>query len=111
MVLMELRRSPSPPYRHSQPEAREGVARPTEDRNSRSFEASLTDSAMHGLGDVFGELFAQRGVGRATTPGGQRSLIKDTAGDNTKQLAAAAPTEPEQQQSTPRPSATRRFPI
>lgn len=69
-----------------------------EDRNSRSFEASLTDSAMHGLGDVFGELFAQRGVGRVTTPGGPRSLIKDTADDNTKQLPAAAPTEPEQQQ-------------
>jgi predicted amidophosphoribosyltransferase len=26
-----------------------------EDRNSRRFEASLTDSAMHGLGDVFAE--------------------------------------------------------
>jgi hypothetical protein len=38
-----------------------------EDRNSRRFEASLTDGAMQGLGDVFGELFAQRGVGKAST--------------------------------------------
>ena len=35
-----------------------------EDRNSRSFEASLTDPAMQGLGDVLGEFFVQRGTVR-----------------------------------------------
>ena len=49
----------------------------SEDRISRKFEASLTDSAMHGLGDVFGELFAQRGVGRVIVPPASRSLIRD----------------------------------
>jgi hypothetical protein len=38
-----------------------------EDRNSRRLEASLTDNAMTGLGDVFAEVFAQRGVGRVGT--------------------------------------------
>jgi hypothetical protein len=47
----------------------------SEDRNSRKFEASLTDSAMHGLGNVFGELFAQRGVGRVVVPGTARTLV------------------------------------
>lgn len=50
----------------------------SEDRNSRKFEASLTDSAMHGLGDVFGELFAQRGVGRVVVPGAARTLVRNT---------------------------------
>jgi len=40
----------------------------SEDRNSRKFDASLTDSAMHGLGDVLGEFFAQRGVGVVRNP-------------------------------------------
>lgn len=38
-----------------------------EDRNSRDFEASLTDSSMQSLGGVFGELFATR-VGRPQAP-------------------------------------------
>jgi hypothetical protein len=50
----------------------------SEDRKSRKFEASLTDSAMHGLGDVFGELFAQRGVGRVVLPAAARTLVRDT---------------------------------
>lgn len=37
-----------------------------EDRNSRSCEASLTDDAMHSLGDVFGELFVRRDAIRTT---------------------------------------------
>lgn len=67
-----------------------------EDRNSRKFEASLTDSAMHGLSDVFGELFAQRGVGRTISPGGTRTFLKDVVIDETKHLPAGAPTEPDQ---------------
>jgi hypothetical protein len=67
----------------------------SEDRNSRKFEASLTDSAMHGLGDVFGELFAQRGVGRVALAAGTRTLIRDVVTGETRQLAAALP-EPEE---------------
>jgi hypothetical protein len=70
-----------------------------EDRNSRRFEASLTDSAMHGLGDVFGELFAQRGVGRLVQPGPGRTLVKDVVIDENKQLSPAAPAQPEQTQA------------
>jgi hypothetical protein len=81
-----------------------------EDRNSRKFEASLTDSAIHGLGDVFGELFAQRGVGRTIPPGGARTFVKDIVIDETKQLPPSAPTEPEQSQSTPAPPAPRADP-
>jgi hypothetical protein len=68
-----------------------------EDRSSRRFEASLTDSAMHGLGDVFGELFAQRGVGRAISPGGLRTFTKEVALDATKQLMPAEPEPPSPQ--------------
>ena len=74
-----------------------------EDRNSRRFEASLTDSAIHDLGDVFGELFAQRGVGRTILPGGGRSSTKDAVIEESKQLPPGAPKEPEQQ--TPQQSA------
>ena len=59
-----------------------------EDRNSRRFEASLTDNAMNGLGDVFSELFAQRGIGRTATPHGDRTLIKEEVIDHSKQLNA-----------------------
>lgn len=62
----------------------------SEDRNSRKFEASLTDSAMHGLGDVFGELFAQRGVGRVVLPAAARTLVRDTIVE-TKNLPPAQP--------------------
>jgi hypothetical protein len=51
----------------------------SEDRKSRKFEASLTDSAMHGLGNVFGELFAQRGVGRSVLPSAARTLVTATS--------------------------------
>jgi hypothetical protein len=67
----------------------------SEDRNSRKFEASLTDSAMHGLGDVFGELFAQRGAGRVALPAGTRTLIRDVTTGETKELPASLP-EPEE---------------
>lgn len=67
-----------------------------EDRNSRKFEASLTDSAMHGLGDVFEELFAQRGVGRAVPPVGRRKFVRDMVLDESKQLPPTPPLEAEQ---------------
>lgn len=47
-----------------------------EDRNSRVCEASLTDEAMGSLGDVFGELFIQRGATRTTSL--RRHLTEDT---------------------------------
>ena len=63
-----------------------------EDRNSRHFEASLTDSAMQGLGDVFGELFAQRGVGRTLSqPNGRTLLRNDMVHDDLKRLPPAPP--------------------
>lgn len=65
-----------------------------EDKNSRKFEASLTDSAMHGLGDVFGELFAQRGVGRSVPPGG-RPFVRDMVIEEQKQLPPTPPAEQE----------------
>jgi len=40
-----------------------------EDRNTRRFDASLTDEAMQGLGDVLGDFFIQRGTVRTTPPG------------------------------------------
>lgn len=62
-----------------------------EDRNTRHFEASLTDGAMQGLGDVFGELFVQRGGARAIV---SRHLSKDgqTPTDGDKRLPAPAPS-------------------
>ena len=62
-----------------------------EDRNTRHFEASLTDGAMQGLGDVFGELFVQRGGARAIV---SRHLSKDgqTPTNRDKQLPAPAPS-------------------
>jgi hypothetical protein len=62
----------------------------SEDRNTRKFEASLTDSAMHGLGDVFAELFAQRGVGRVVLPTAARTLVRDPIIE-AKSLPAAHP--------------------
>jgi len=71
-----------------------------EDHNTRKFEASLTDSAMHGLGDVFGELFAQRGVGRTITQSNGRTLLRnDVVLEDLKQLAPAAPAAAEQVES------------
>lgn len=65
-----------------------------EDRNSRRFEASLTDSAMEGLGDVFGELFAQRGVGRIITHPQLRTMVREEVIPNgAKQLPPAPPAE------------------
>ena len=68
-----------------------------EDRNSRHFEASLTDSAMNGLGDVFGELFAQRGIGRVIPAAGHRTFTRDVIIEDAKQLAPAPPADDEQQ--------------
>lgn len=39
-----------------------------EDRNSRRFDASLSDKAIEGLGGVFGDLFIQRGAVKTTRP-------------------------------------------
>lgn len=75
-----------------------------EDRNSRHFEASLTDSAMHGLGDVFAELFAQRGVGRVVQHGALRTFAKDTVIEEAKQLPPSTPTGTEQQPTVSEPS-------
>ena len=80
-----------------------------DDRNSRHFEASLTDSAMHGLGDVFGELFARAGTARVVPQKGGHTLIKDLVIDDAKQLPPAAPINGEQQAvsmatSTPEPT-------
>jgi hypothetical protein len=73
-----------------------------EDRNSRRFEASLTDSAMHGLGDVFGELFAQRGVGRTVTqPNGRTLLRNDVVLNDLRQLPSAAPADNAHRESSP----------
>lgn len=74
-----------------------------EDRNSRRFEASLTDSAMHGLGDVFGELFARAGSARVAHINGHRSLTSEIVVDDTKQLPPAVPTNGEQQVTTSAP--------
>jgi hypothetical protein len=66
-----------------------------EDRNNRTFEASLTDSAMHGLGEVLGDFFAQRGAGRTITQG-VRHFTREVVVDPSKQLLPAdeAPLEP-----------------
>jgi hypothetical protein len=79
-----------------------------EDRNSRKFEASLTDSAMHGLGAVFEELFAQRGVGRTVQPAGQRTSVRAMTIDESKHLSPTPPLEAEQPpigQTPPAPKA------
>ncbi len=52
-----------------------------ENKDSRSFEASLTDGAMQSLGGVFGDLFAQRGTVRipaqmAVTTGKQAPTVE-----------------------------------
>jgi hypothetical protein len=47
-----------------------------EDRNTRRLEASLTDQAMQGLGDVLGDFFIQRSVARANQPG--RHISRET---------------------------------
>lgn len=77
-----------------------------EDRNSRRFEASLTDSAMHGLGDVFGELFARSGTSRVVQPNGGRTLLKDIVIDDTRQLPPAPPAEEAQEAPSTQASPT-----
>lgn len=74
-----------------------------EDRNSRRFEASLTDSAMHGLGDVFGELFARAGSARVTQPNGTRTLVRDLVIEDGKQLPPASAANGDQHFVTPAP--------
>ncbi|MBV9505013.1 MAG: zinc ribbon domain-containing protein [Acidobacteriia bacterium] len=48
-----------------------------EDRNSRDFQASLTDTSMQSVGTVLAEVFAQRGVGRVT-PHSQHTFSKES---------------------------------
>lgn len=76
-----------------------------EDRNGLRFDASLTDSAMHGLGDVFGELFARRGVGRNVQVIPRSGTGRDIVIEEPKQLqaptTATEPTPEPQQQSAP----------
>jgi hypothetical protein len=74
-----------------------------EDRNIRHFEASLTDSAMHGLGDVFGELFARAGSARVAQPTGGRTL-KELIIEDAKQLPPAPPVNGDQQIVAPPPT-------
>ena len=50
-----------------------------EDRNSRDFEASSTDTSMQSVGTVLAEVFAQRGVGRITTHAGAHGFQKEPA--------------------------------
>jgi len=47
-----------------------------EDKNSRSFEASLTDPAMQGLGDVLGDFFIQRGAVRGAQQQGRFNKVE-----------------------------------
>lgn len=49
-----------------------------EDRNSRDFQASLSDNSMQSVGTVLAEVFAQRGVGRVTQHGGQHTFSKES---------------------------------
>ncbi|MBL8240142.1 MAG: zinc ribbon domain-containing protein [Bryobacterales bacterium] len=65
-----------------------------EDRNSRDFQASLTDESMQTVGGFFGELFANR-VGRPMQPGMNRLFNRDgaTIEINQPQLAAPEPAE------------------
>ncbi len=70
-----------------------------EDRNSRSFDASLTDSAMHGLGDVFGELFARAEI--RTRPATSRIEKDEHLIEVRKELPPAPKLPGEQPQPPP----------
>ena len=67
-----------------------------EDRNTRDFQASLTDASMQTVGGFFGELFANR-VGRAMQPVMSRFQTRDAATVEITQ-PQLPPPEPEQQQ-------------
>jgi hypothetical protein len=73
-----------------------------EDRNSRNFEASLTDISMESLGGVFGELFAQRGAARTITTGARPLRGEDIAIEhqNQKELPAATSANGSEAHST-----------
>lgn len=73
-----------------------------EDRNSRDFQASLTDESMQTVGGSFGELFANR-VGKPS-PGMNRLFNREqNSVDITHQLT---PSEQETQQHNPPPPPT-----
>jgi hypothetical protein len=77
-----------------------------EDKNSRVCEASLTDQAMQGLGDVFGELFVQRGATRTASL--RRHLTDDgTLIDGQKSLPAGQ-QPPQEAPPPPSPSTLNR---
>lgn len=62
-----------------------------EDRNSRDFQASLTDASMQNLGGVFGDLFAQRVGGRVVHQQGTHLFSKEEPIiDHAKAIAAPA---------------------
>jgi len=70
-----------------------------EDRNSRTFDASLTDSAMENLGDVFGELFARAG-------GRPPQTHHRSQGEHEVELRRQLPPAPEQLGEQPPPAPT-----
>ena len=63
-----------------------------EDRNSRSFEASLTDNAIQGLGGVLGDVFLQRGATRP--PSLARSISTNSLVDAQGSLPIPPPPDP-----------------
>jgi hypothetical protein len=77
-----------------------------EDRNSKDFQASLSDDSMQSVGTLLAEVFAQRGVGRITQHGGPHGFSKEPPLiDALKGLAAPEQhdAKPEQEhQETPR---------
>lgn len=65
-----------------------------EDRNNRTFSASLTDNAIQGLGDTLAEFFAQRGATR--TPSTHRASFQRDSLDGPQGLPAPADNASEQ---------------
>jgi hypothetical protein len=62
-----------------------------EDRNSRDFQASLTNDSMESLGGVFNELFSQRGVGRTHQQGTTHIFSKEQPAVDAPKGIPAAP--------------------
>jgi hypothetical protein len=75
-----------------------------EDRNSRDFQASLSDNSMQSVGTLLAEVFAQRGVGRAIAHGGISSFSKDSPVIDAKGLAAPEASEQPQNETSQEPA-------